>query len=51
MSLADKYRVPIDVLNQGFEYFLEVDVAVNDVLGGLAGRLSPAGDSLPYSTM
>lgn len=42
VSLSDEYRVPSDVLNEGFEYFLEVDVAVNEVLGELASRLSAA---------
>jgi hypothetical protein len=42
VSLTDECRVPSDVLSEGFEYFLEVDIAVNDVLGDLANRLSPA---------
>lgn len=40
--LTDEYRVPSDVLSEGFEYFLEVDIAVNEVLGDRANRLSPA---------
>jgi len=40
--LTDECRVPSDVLSEGFEYFLEVDIAVNEVLGDRANRLSPA---------
>lgn len=42
VSLTDEFHVPSDVLSEGFEYFLEVDIAVNEVLGELANRLSPA---------
>ncbi len=42
VSLTDEYRVPTEVLREGFEYFLEVDIALNEVLGELASRLSPS---------
>lgn len=42
VSLIDECRVPVEVLSEGFEYFLEVDIALDEVLGELAIRLSPA---------
>lgn len=42
VSLTDEYRIPNDVLQEGFEYFLEVSIARDEALGELAGRLSPA---------
>ncbi len=42
VSLTDEFRVPSDVLSEGFDYFLEVDIALDEVLGELADRLSPA---------
>ena len=42
VTLTNEYRVPSDVLREGFEYLLEVDIALNEVLGERASRLSPA---------
>jgi len=42
VSLTDEYRIPSEVLSEGFEYFLEADIALNDVLGELVSRLSTA---------
>jgi hypothetical protein len=42
VSLTDKYSVPGEVLSEGFDYFLEADIALNDVLGELVSRLSTA---------
>ncbi len=38
---ADDGRIPSGVLRDGFEYFLEVSVALDEVLGSRADRLSP----------
>jgi len=43
VSLTAEHRVPSEVLSEGFEYFLEADIALNDVLGELGGPLSTAG--------
>src|SRR5688572_23398411 len=40
VQLTEDYRVPNDVVGQGYEYFLEVSVALDEVLGGLDGTLS-----------
>ena len=42
VSLTDEYRIPSNVLQEGFEYFLEVSIALDEVLGELASQLSPA---------
>jgi hypothetical protein len=42
ISMTDDGRVPSDVLRDGFEYFLEVFIALDEVLGEFANRLSPA---------
>jgi hypothetical protein len=42
VSLTAEGRVPSDVLSEGFEYFLEVDIALDEVLAELASSLSPA---------
>jgi hypothetical protein len=42
VALTDEHRVPSDVLHEGFEYFLEVDIALNEVLGERANLLSPS---------
>ena len=41
VSLTEEYRIPEQVLAQGFEYFLEVSVALDEVLQGLRVSLSP----------
>jgi hypothetical protein len=38
--LAEDYRVPSDALEQGYEYFLEVSVALDEVLNELASVLT-----------
>ena len=40
ISTADDGRIPVAVLATGLEYFLEVSVALDEVLGTRAGRLS-----------
>ncbi|AVA34643.1 MULTISPECIES: hypothetical protein [Cupriavidus] len=40
VSLTDEYSIPGNVLQEGFEYFLEVSIALDEVLGEFAGRLS-----------
>ncbi|RZI55403.1 MAG: hypothetical protein EOP37_28210 [Rubrivivax sp.] len=35
IALTDEYRVPVEVLADGYEYFLEVSLAVDDVIGDL----------------
>jgi hypothetical protein len=42
ISTADGGRIPSAVLRDGFEYVLEVSVALDEVLGERADRLSPA---------
>ena len=39
-SLTEQFRVPADVLAEGYAYFLEVHIALEDVLGERASRLS-----------
>jgi hypothetical protein len=41
VSLTDDGRIPSGVLRDGLEYFLEVSIALDDVLGSRADRLSP----------
>jgi hypothetical protein len=40
VSLTDEYRIPSNVLQEGFEYFLEVSIALDEVLGELASQLT-----------
>ncbi|KWW35018.1 hypothetical protein [Cupriavidus metallidurans] len=40
VSLTDEYSIPGNVLLEGFEYFLEVSIALDEVLGESASRLS-----------
>lgn len=40
VRLTDEYRVPDETLKQGYEYFLEVSVALDDVLEGVEDVLS-----------
>lgn len=40
--LTDACHIPSNVLQAGFEYFLEVSIALDEVLGELANQLSPA---------
>lgn len=42
VRLTDENRVPDETLKQGYEYFLEVSVALDDVLEGVEDVLSPA---------
>jgi len=42
VRLTEDYRVPTDIQNAGYEYFLEVSVAVDEVLGDIGRSLSPA---------
>jgi hypothetical protein len=41
VRLTADWRVPQEVLIQGHEYFLEVSVALDEVLDGLGDKLSP----------
>ena len=41
VQLTHDYRVPNEVLAQGYEYFLEVSVALDEVLNDLDNMLSP----------
>ena len=41
LSTANDGQIPSAVLADGLEYFLEVSVALDEVLGSCAGRLSP----------
>jgi len=41
VRLTEGFKVPDELLQQGFEYFLEVSVALDEVLSGLEGTLSP----------
>ena len=40
VQLTDDYRVPGETTEQGYEYFLEVSVALGEVLDGLNSALS-----------
>ena len=40
VSLTVEISIPGYVLQEGFEYFLEVSIALDEVLGEFAGRLS-----------
>ncbi|WP_128003686.1 DUF7716 domain-containing protein [Piscinibacter defluvii] len=40
VRLTEDYRVPRDTLAQGYEYFLEVSVALDEVLNDLGSVLS-----------
>jgi hypothetical protein len=40
VRLTDDWRVPQEVLAQGHEYFLEVSVALDEVLDGIGDKLS-----------
>jgi len=40
VRLTDDWRVPQEVTAQGHEYFLEVSVALDEVLEGIGDRLS-----------
>ena len=40
VRLTEDWRVPREVLIQGHEYFLEVSVALHEVLDGLGDKLS-----------
>jgi len=40
VRLTDDYRIPSETTEQGYEYFLEVSVALNEVLDGLNSALS-----------
>lgn len=42
VRLTDEYRVPDETLKQGYEYFLEVTVALDEVLEGVQDVLSPS---------
>lgn len=42
ISLIDESGIPNNELQEGFEYFIEVSIALDEVLGELASRLSPA---------
>lgn len=40
VKLTKDYRIPAATLSAGYEYFLEVSVALEDVLSGLGPRLT-----------
>ena len=40
VRLTEDYRIPADAQNQGYEYFLEVHVALEEVLKGLLDKLT-----------
>ncbi len=40
VKLTENYRIPGAALSAGYEYFLEVSVALDDVLDGLGDRLT-----------
>ena len=40
VQLTEDYRIPADAHNQGYEYFLEVHVALEEVLEGLLYKLT-----------
>jgi hypothetical protein len=41
VRLTSDYRIPPEVLKQGYEYFLEVHIAGEEAIGDLWTRLSP----------
>lgn len=41
VRLTEDYRVPSDTLSKGYEYFLEVSVAREDVFGDVGPKLTP----------
>jgi hypothetical protein len=41
VHLTEDYRVPADILAAGFDYFLEVSVAVDEVLADIGSDLTP----------
>jgi hypothetical protein len=42
VAFTDDYRVPEDALLEGYEYFLGVNTALEEVVGDLRSRLSAA---------
>lgn len=40
VELTEDYRVPVDVLSQGYEYFLGVSSAREEVLGPIGPKLT-----------
>ncbi len=40
VRLTEDYRIPADVQDQGYEYFLEVHVALEDVLESFLDKLT-----------
>lgn len=41
VRLTEDSRIPASALSAGYEYFLEVSVALDEVLDGVGDRLSP----------